>query len=99
MGAEMNVKRILPFAICGFGMLIWAIRRLNRLVFEVQRQRAQLEKLQAQTEALRATFEEQRTPLDAMSARTKASEAAILAGAKERIALWQEHLSDLDSPN
>ncbi len=96
------MRWILPFAI-GSGLLIWAFRRLNRLlnrlVFDVQIQRAQIEKLQAQIETLHAISDDQGARLEAMIARMEASEAAILAGTRARIALWQQNLTDLDSRN
>ena len=92
------MKRILPVGI-GLALAVYALRRLNRLIADVEAQRSQIEVLQEQTEDLRALLEAQRDLLDAIKARFDTAENAILGDEAERRAHWRERLSDFDSLN
>lgn len=92
------MKRVLPVAAI-LAVAIYALRRLNRLIADVEVQRAQIGALQRQTEDLRALLEAQRETLDALTARFDTAESAILGDAAERRAHWSERLSDFDSLN
>ena len=89
-------RTILPVLVV---LSVYILGRLNRLVGNMAAQQTQIEELQNQTMELRALLELQREALNKISERFDTAEGALFGEASERMARWNERLSDLDSLN